>query len=102
MIKEFCQFFTGMWLLLACQRRFCMEISLKTILKPKVETWYGLIKALSLQVMEIGMLRQRATVSRFKHWLTRFNGVASKYLPNHRAWRRRLETGEIPFAAMPC
>lgn len=43
-----------------------------------------------------------ATVSRFKHWLTRFNGVASKYLPNYRAWRRRLETGKIPFAAMPC
>ena len=43
-----------------------------------------------------------ATVSRFKNWLTRFNGVASKYLPNYLAWRRRLETGEIPFATMPC
>ena len=43
-----------------------------------------------------------ATVSRFKNWLTRFNGVASKYLPNYLAWRRRLETGEIPFAATPC
>ena len=43
-----------------------------------------------------------ATVSRFKTWLTRFNGVASKYLPNYLAWRRRLETGKIPFAAMPC
>jgi hypothetical protein len=41
-----------------------------------------------------------ATVSRFKNWLTRFNGVASKYLPNYLAWRRRLETGKIPFAAM--
>jgi hypothetical protein len=26
-----------------------------------------------------------ATVSRFKNWLTRFNGVASKYLPNYLA-----------------
>ncbi len=43
-----------------------------------------------------------ATVSRFKTWLTRFNGVASKYLPNCLAWRRRLETGEIPFATTPC
>ena len=43
-----------------------------------------------------------AAVSRFKNWLTRFNGVASKYLPNYLAWRRRLETGEIPFVAMPC
>ena len=43
-----------------------------------------------------------ATVSRFKNWLTRFNGVASKYLPNYLAWRRRLETGEIPFVATPC
>jgi len=43
-----------------------------------------------------------ATVSRFKNWLTRFNGVASKYLPNYLAWRRRLETGEIPFATTPC
>jgi hypothetical protein len=43
----------------------------------------------------------KATVSRFKNWLTRFHGVASKYLPNSLAWRRRLETGQIPFAAMP-
>src|SRR5208337_2659184 len=43
-----------------------------------------------------------AAVSRFKKWLARFNGVASKYLPNYLAWRRRLETGEIPFAPMPC
>ena len=41
-----------------------------------------------------------ATVSRFKNWLMRFNGVASKYLPNYLAWRRRLETGKIPFAAI--
>ena len=37
-----------------------------------------------------------------RHVLTRFNGVASKYLPNYLAWRRRLETGEIPFATTPC
>jgi len=43
-----------------------------------------------------------ATVSRFKNWLTRFNGVASKYLPNYLAWRRGGETGEIPFSTMPC
>jgi transposase-like protein len=40
-----------------------------------------------------------AAVSRFKQWLARFNGVASKYLPNYLAWRRRLETGQIPLAA---
>ena len=39
-----------------------------------------------------------AAVSRFKQWLARFNGVASKYLPNYLAWRRQLETGKIPFA----
>jgi hypothetical protein len=27
--------------------------------------------------------------------------MRSKYLPNYLAWRRRLEIGEIPFAAMP-
>jgi hypothetical protein len=43
-----------------------------------------------------------ATVSRLKKWLARFNGVASKYLPNYLAWRRRLETGKIPFAAALC
>lgn len=43
-----------------------------------------------------------AAASRFKQWLARFNGVASKYLPNYLAWRRRLETGKIPFVAVPC
>jgi hypothetical protein len=43
-----------------------------------------------------------AATSLFKQWLARFNGVASKYLPNYLAWRRRLETGKIPFAAVPC
>lgn len=43
-----------------------------------------------------------AAVSRFKQWLARFNGVASKYLPNYLSWRRQLETGKIPFAATLC
>jgi hypothetical protein len=43
-----------------------------------------------------------ATISRFKNWLPRFNGVASKYLPNYLAWRRRLETGKIPFRRNDC
>jgi transposase-like protein len=43
-----------------------------------------------------------ATVSRLKKWLARFNGVASKYLPNYLAWRRQLETGKTPFAAVRC
>lgn len=43
-----------------------------------------------------------ASASRFKQWLARFNGVASKYLPNYLAWRRRLETGKIPFVTAPC
>jgi transposase-like protein len=28
---------------------------------------------------------------RFKQWLARFNGVASKYLPNYLGWRRMIE-----------
>jgi hypothetical protein len=30
-------------------------------------------------------------VSRFKKWLARFNGVATKYLQNYLGWRRMLE-----------
>jgi len=30
-------------------------------------------------------------ISRFKKWLDRFNGVATKYLPNYLGWRRMLE-----------
>jgi transposase-like protein len=30
--------------------------------------------------------------SRFKGWLRRFHGVATKYLPNYMGWRRMLET----------
>jgi hypothetical protein len=32
-----------------------------------------------------------AYVSRFKKWLDRFNGVATKYLPNYLGWRRAME-----------
>ena len=31
---------------------------------------------------------------RFKQWLNRFNGVATKYLPSYLGWRRWLEKGE--------
>lgn len=43
-----------------------------------------------------------AAVSRFKQWLARFNGVASKYLSNYLTWRRRLEIGQIPLTAPLC
>ena len=32
--------------------------------------------------------------SRFKQWLRRFNGVATKYLQSYLGWRRWLEKGE--------
>lgn len=31
--------------------------------------------------------------SRLKQWMVRFNGVATKYLPNYLGWRRLLERG---------
>jgi len=36
--------------------------------------------------------------SRLKGWMRRFNGVATKYLPNYLGWRRVLDrhNGEIP------
>jgi transposase-like protein len=40
---------------------------------------------------------------RFKQWLNRFNGVATKYLPSYLGWRRWLEKGEdiiTPRAAL--
>jgi hypothetical protein len=40
------------------------------------------------------MQNVNAAVSLFKQWLMRFNGLASKYLPNDLA----LETGKIPLA----
>ena len=48
------------------------------------------------------MQNVNAAAGRLKQWLARFNGVASKYLPNYLAWRRQLETGKIPFAAALC
>jgi transposase-like protein len=43
-----------------------------------------------------------AKVSRFKKWLERFNGVASKYLSSYLTWQRELENGKTPFAAALC
>lgn len=39
-----------------------------------------------------------AYVSRFKKWLDRFNGVATKYLPNYLGWRQALEKSDVPLA----
>jgi hypothetical protein len=33
--------------------------------------------------------------SRFKEWLRRFHGVASRYLPNYLGWRWALDGGRI-------
>ncbi|HEX9171401.1 MAG TPA: IS1595 family transposase, partial [Telluria sp.] len=33
--------------------------------------------------------------SRFKVWLHRFHGVASRYLPNYLGWRWALDGGRI-------
>lgn len=43
-----------------------------------------------------------AKASRFKKWLARFNGVASKYLQNYLTWQRGLETGKMPVASVSC
>jgi len=37
--------------------------------------------------------------SRFKQWLARFNGVATKYLPSYLGWWRELEAGLMPLTA---
>ncbi len=37
--------------------------------------------------------------SRFKQWLRRFNGVATKYLQSYLGWRRWLEKGEDSLTA---
>lgn len=39
-----------------------------------------------------------AYVSRFKKWLDRFNGVATKYLPNYLGWRQALEKSGAQLA----
>ena len=36
-------------------------------------------------------------VSRFKKWLDRFIGVATKYLPNYLGWRQALEKSGAPL-----
>jgi len=33
-----------------------------------------------------------AYISRLKSWMIRFNGVATKYLPNYLGWRKMLES----------
>lgn len=35
--------------------------------------------------------------SRFKRWLERFHGVATKYLPNYLGWRRAFEQHHHPL-----
>jgi transposase-like protein len=41
-------------------------------------------------------------ISRFKKWLDRFNGVATKYLPNYLGWRRMLEKSGASLAPEHC
>ena len=36
---------------------------------------------------------------RLKGWMGRFNGVATRYLPNYLGWRRTLERAPEPSAA---
>jgi hypothetical protein len=38
--------------------------------------------------------------SRFKEWLRRFHGVASRYLPNYLGWRWAVDGGRIDSAEM--
>jgi transposase-like protein len=38
--------------------------------------------------------------SRFKEWLRRFHGVASRYLPNYLGWRWAVDAGRIGSPAM--
>jgi hypothetical protein len=37
--------------------------------------------------------------SRFKTWLRRFNGVASRYLANYAGWQRLLDVAELVLPA---
>lgn len=41
-------------------------------------------------------------VSRFKKWLARFNGVATKYLQNYLGWCRMLEKSAAPLTPECC
>ena len=36
---------------------------------------------------------------RLKSWMARFNGVATRYLPNYLGWRRTLERAPEPSAS---
>lgn len=40
--------------------------------------------------------------SRFKKWLARFNGVATKYLQNYLGWCRKLEKSPAPLTPESC
>jgi hypothetical protein len=41
-------------------------------------------------------------ISRLKKWLGRFNGVATKYLPNYLGWRRMLEKSAVALKPEQC
>ena len=41
-------------------------------------------------------------VSRFKKWMARFNGVATKYLPNYLGWRLMLEKPRVYLTPEHC
>ena len=41
-------------------------------------------------------------VSRFKKWMARFNGVATKYLPNYLGWRLMLEKPGVYITPEHC
>ena len=41
-------------------------------------------------------------VSRFKKWMARFNGVATKYLPNYLGWRLMLEKPGVYLTPEHC
>jgi transposase-like protein len=47
---------------------------------------------------EIHVQNVNAYHSRFKQWLGRFHGVASKYLPNYLGWRWAIDGGRINSA----
>jgi hypothetical protein len=36
---------------------------------------------------------------RFRQWLSRFRGVASRYLPSYLGWRRMLDAGQVTTSA---
>ena len=41
-------------------------------------------------------------ISRFKKWMDRFNGVATKYLPNYLGWRRMLDKSAAVLTPERC